>query len=900
MNLKKPERVRPESYLAKKDKFQPTFLDDTPGQDSPLEFSSEAALEKISDAIETNPEKELRADIGRFSKNPLGFVKYSFPWGAAGGELEKFEGPDEWQKEILIDLGKGLLTINDAIREAVASGHGIGKSALVSWIILWGMSTFEDCKIIVTANTEMQLKTKTWAELAKWYRLCITKHWFVFTATALYSSDVKHEKTWRCDMVPWSEHKTEAFAGMHNQGKRIVVIFDEACHDDQTEVLTERGWKFFKDLSGQEALLTMDPASGIAEYLRPSALHTSHKTGEMIKYRIRGSSFLVTPNHRMLVTSQKGKTSFRPAGDLAQTKNLEVKIPRSFKWLAPDQTHIRIPALTTTRKVYPELILNTDAFVELLGWYGSEGHLVYSSGLYRSVGFTQKDTRHIETLCNKLGFNPKVYKKCSTPQVYIHNTQLAQWLSQFGVGCKVKRIPGIIRTLSTRQINIFLNAYRDGDGYKKSLGRDIFYTSSEKTADDLQELCFLAGQQSSKTKRALAGKDIHFKSHDAVSSVDGFVVSRTWSDTELHLKTKHLERVSYDGMVYCATLPKYGVLFTRRDGVCMWSGNSAIPDKIWEVTEGALTDSNTEIIWAVFGNPTRNTGRFHDCFGQFRHRWLHRHIDSRAVAITNKKQIQEWVEDFGEDSDFVRVRVRGVFPRTSDHQFISTAIVEAASHRKVVESQYTFAAKILTLDNAWTGGDEIVMAVRQGLASRIVATFRKNDDDMYIAGQLARIEDEEQADAVFIDLGYGTGVYSAGKQMKRDWTLIAFGGASSDPGFVNKRAEMWNLMRKWMLEGGVIPNDPILCADLVGPEAYVVATGPNAGKIYLESKKDMKDRGLPSPNRADAIALSFALPVKPKDKFAQYRKDTSKEYDPYKAPIVANTREYDPYLTEKK
>jgi hypothetical protein len=61
--------------------------------------------------------------------------------------------------------------INKAIQIAVASGHGIGKSALVSWLLLWSMTTFEDTKGVVTANTEVQLRTKTWAELSKWYRL---------------------------------------------------------------------------------------------------------------------------------------------------------------------------------------------------------------------------------------------------------------------------------------------------------------------------------------------------------------------------------------------------------------------------------------------------------------------------------------------------------------------------------------------------------------------------------------------------------------------------------------------------------------------------------------------------------------------------------------------------------
>src|SRR5690606_38633063 len=84
---------------------------------------------------------------------------------------------------------------------------------------------------------------------------------------------------------------------------------------------------------------------------------------------------------------------------------------------------------------------------------------------------------------------------------------------------------------------------------------------------------------------------------------------------------------------------------------------SAIPDIIWETTEGALTDVDTEILWFVFGNPTRNTGRFRDCFdgGKFAHRWRQQKVDSRQVQRTNKKEIEDWIADYGLDSDFVRV-----------------------------------------------------------------------------------------------------------------------------------------------------------------------------------------------------------------------------------------------------
>ena len=454
-------------------------------------------------------------ELAQYSLDPYGWVMHAFAWGQ--GELAGSVGPDTWQRETLESIGAKLQAGADAgavIREATASGHGIGKSALVAWLILWALSTMEDTKGVVTANTETQLKTKTWSEVATWFRLCApVKTMFELTATAIFSKSPEHERTWRLDMIPWSEKNTEAFSGLHNKGKRVLLIFDEA---------------------------------------------------------------------------------------------------------------------------------------------------------------------------------------------------------------------------------------------------------------------------------------------------------------------------------------------------------SAIPDVIWQVSEGALTDEGTQIIWCVFGNPTRNTGRFKDCFtGSIAHRWTTKQVDSRTSIFTNKDQLKQWADNYGEDSDFFKVRVRGMFPSMSARQFISVADVDAAFGRFLRIDQYSFAPKILTVDPAWEGDDELAIGLRQGLAFKLLRTIPKNDNDIQVANIIANLEDSEHADAVFIDAGYGTGIVSGGRTLGRTWQLVWFAGESTDPGCLNKRAEMWKLMRDWLKAGGAIPADSTLYNDLIGPETV----GRVDGKIQLESKSDMKKRGLRSPNRADALAISFAYPV---------------------------------------
>lgn len=252
--------------------------------------------------------------------------------------------------------------------------------------------------------------------------------------------------------------------------------------------------------------------------------------------------------------------------------------------------------------------------------------------------------------------------------------------------------------------------------------------------------------------------------------------------------------------------------------VLIFDEGSAIDDRVWEVAEGALTDEATEIIWIAFGNPTRNTGRFRECFRRFRKLWNHAQIDARAVDGTNKAQIEEWAGTYGEDSDWFKIRVRGVFPSAGTRQFIGTADVDAAWGRHLRPEQYDFAPVIIGCDPAWEGDDPLVIYKRQGLYAELLHVQAKNDNDIEVAQLLANFETQHGASAVFVDAGYGTGIVSAGRTMGRAWRLVWFSGEASDAGCLNKRAEMWRDMRDWLKEGGAIPKQQPLYDDLIGPE----------------------------------------------------------------------------------
>lgn len=181
-----------------------------------------------------NLEEELCQEVMETASDPLAFAERFYPWGQ--GELSNSKGPRKWQRSILGSIRDHLQSKATRFQPcliAVSSGKGIGKSALVSMVIDWAMSTCGDCKVVVTANTGTQLATKTQPEVSKWTRLSFNSHWWEVKATSITTKQPKHEREWRTDFIPWSKENMEAFSGLHNEGKRLLVIFDEASgiHD---------------------------------------------------------------------------------------------------------------------------------------------------------------------------------------------------------------------------------------------------------------------------------------------------------------------------------------------------------------------------------------------------------------------------------------------------------------------------------------------------------------------------------------------------------------------------------------------------------------------------------------------------------------------------------------------
>ena len=312
---------------------------------------------------------------------------------------------------------------------------------------------------------------------------------------------------------------------------------------------------------------------------------------------------------------------------------------------------------------------------------------------------------------------------------------------------------------------------------------------------------------------------------------------------------------------------------------------SAIPGAIWEAEDGGLSDG--EPMRFSFGNPTRNTGRFRECFGKYRDTVTCQHIDSRSAQITNKDRIIQQIKDEGIDSDYVKKRILGQFPSSGDKQFVPSDLVDEAIARgrlAVPDDIDMNAPLVVGIDFARGGDDKSVLRARRGRYAYKPHKFRERDS-MKAAAIVTNILDRAEKlwgskpDAIFGDGGgIGGPIIDRLNQLGRGVIEVQFGGKADDPvKWANKRIEMWADARDWM-QTGHLDDDPELREDFIGPEYHHHG---RSDALVLESKEDMKKRGLASPDDADAFVLTFAMPVAPQQtEFERKAAERKRNYNP--------------------
>lgn len=292
--------------------------------------------------------------------------------------------------------------------------------------------------------------------------------------------------------------------------------------------------------------------------------------------------------------------------------------------------------------------------------------------------------------------------------------------------------------------------------------------------------------------------------------------------------------------------------------------SSAIADIIFEVAQGAMTHPDAR--WLIMGNPTRNTGKFHECFG--RNKWKPGDTDTSlwhtftVSAFDSPRVSPEYIaeveREYGKDSDPYRVRVLGLPPQQEDQQFIPVGLFETALHKNVASLPHE--PRILGIDPSRFGDDSTPFVERKGRNAKLLARLR-GQDTMQIVGKAielmnAAADSGEPYDYICIDeIGIGAGVVDRLREQKYEVLGVNVAESPRRDDCKNLRAELWWRTKDWLKEGHVTEE---FRDDLVGPSYSYDSNG----RLVIERKEDLKKRGLASPDVADALGLTF-YPLNP-------------------------------------
>lgn len=315
-----------------------------------------------------------------------------------------------------------------------------------------------------------------------------------------------------------------------------------------------------------------------------------------------------------------------------------------------------------------------------------------------------------------------------------------------------------------------------------------------------------------------------------------------------------------EGKLWSAEKPDAYAGIHNHDGIMViFDEASGIVDQIWTVAKGFFTEPTHNRFWFAFSQGRRNQGSFFEIFNKSRDFWDSEQIDARTVEGTDPAIYDDIISEHGEDSDEARVEVYGMFPNNDDISFIPASFVNEAVKREVDDDRT--APIVIGGDPAGSGGDMFVILIRQGRKILEIRRFKLVDSEIGtmegVGHMIDAIEEFKPSLTVLDETGMGGPIGDRLREQKYKVRGVLFSWRSKDPKkYGNKRAEMWGSMKKW-LQTAKIPDDKKLKTDLMGPKKK-----PDSRNVmFLESKRDMRARGLASPDSADALAVTFAFPV---------------------------------------
>ncbi len=357
----------------------------------------------------------------------------------------------------------------------------------------------------------------------------------------------------------WKKH-TEFVHG----GWVTALPASQKCFDYKTEILTENGFKLFKDLKEGERVATLDK-NGHFEWQKPTEKIQEEYSGPMFSFETNTFSMLVSPEHRLYATrNHSDKYEFIKPRDLP----IGAKFKCSADWIGKDKEFFILPEYIIDyhngyTKIKPSIEIPMEIWLEFLGYYLSEGNVHYGRHVrirqYR--GIHPKEYLKIKRCLDKMGMHYSHDGKTFT----IFSTQLGHYLMKFGKS-KDKYISKEFKELNKKYLRILLDALMLGDGWYDEKNGQYYFTSSKQLCDDIVEITQKLGI---KTSTTIMEESIVKKTGYKRGSGYRIKIQREKNS----YYTGSGKWIEYNGKIYCVNVPN-SIILVRRNGKIHWSGNS--------------------------------------------------------------------------------------------------------------------------------------------------------------------------------------------------------------------------------------------------------------------------------------------------------------------------------------
>ena len=335
------------------------------------------------------------------------------------------------------------------------------------------------------------------------------------------------------------------------------------CYDNKTEVLTRKGFKFFKDVTFDDEIATLNPITHELEYHKPLAKQEYDFHGKMHHYKNAGVDLLVTPEHSLYCKKLNDKKFKRTISKEIFGRWINFK--KDCKWKGKKEEFFYLPEIKNSWEcgknsyrieIYPEKKIPMNLWLEFLGWFISEGNLHKNIRAGYKIRITQNypNLKKIIKLVKQLGYKSFI---CKNPdRIEFYDKQLYLYLKQFGKAGD-KFVPSFIKELSPKQIKIFLEAIFEGDGtHNKKNELSCYYSKSKKLIEDVSELLLKIG--------------LGFKFN--LRRKDSYSLTVNHQHLKCTVNKKHQTIENYQGKIYDLTVPNH-IMFIRRNNLSLWSGN---------------------------------------------------------------------------------------------------------------------------------------------------------------------------------------------------------------------------------------------------------------------------------------------------------------------------------------